>query len=420
MHDLNLFLEKNLKKIILVLFIINVMVSFSSVLLTLRCDGVFSQKCLYEKLIPLNSDFYWNYNTIKHVAQYGSFPKASLTGPALAEGAKMYEMWHSPLYYYLAAPVILLANILGISDILLLTIFSIIITILTSLMFLLIADHISRYLKNKLFVLYSFTLFIFLPTHLFFSVSINDDVLFYFFALFSSFIYLKFMEKKTLKNAIFFGLIIGLTLLSKTSGLLFIVSIFFYVLLLQLKREYKERTLILISFLVSILIGVYPLIRNYILFGDFFFVGVYRAHRSILKSIIHLIRAYWGGIFGGLEGADIFVALIALILMFTTFYGVLTYFKSQKDLNLDFIILVGVLNLLIGLNYICGVIELIKTGQCMGLGLQNRYFIFMNPVIAIFSSIALIKFNKKNLYILGFLLFTSLLFSLDFLFAFVS
>jgi len=160
------------------------------------------------------------------------------------------------------------------------------------------------------------------------------------------------MEEKTLKSAVYFGLILGLSLLSKISTLLILLTIVFYAIILHLKKKYKERTLILISFFIGFLTGCYPLIRNYFLFGKLFFIDVYRIPENAVRLIIGLIRSYWGGIFGGLNGIEFFLGLFALIFMIMTFYGIFLYFKS-KDFNLDFIILVGALNLLLGLNYIC-------------------------------------------------------------------
>jgi len=88
MSKFNLFLKNNLNKIIIILLIINIAGSLFSLLMASRCEGSFSQSCLLEKNKLLNSDFNWNYNTIKYIVDNGgSFPKESTTG------VRMLAMW---------------------------------------------------------------------------------------------------------------------------------------------------------------------------------------------------------------------------------------------------------------------------------------------------------------------------------------
>jgi len=418
MPDLNGFLRDNMNKAVILLFSFYFIIAFLSVLFASNCNGTISNSCLLNKTIALNSDVYWNYNTIRHVAAHGSFPRE--VAEEAFGGVVMDSMWHSPFYYYLTAPLLLIADALHISDILLLIMFSILLGFLTGFIFFLIAKRISKYLKNQTFSLYALILFLFLPMNLFFTIAVNDDVLFYFFAIFSFYMYLKFAEEKTLKNAILFGVITGLALFSKMNALLLLLSIVCYSGILYLIKRYREGTLLLISFFTALIVGSYPLIRNYILFGEIFWVGCSTRHpMRIISFIQRLTRAYWGGVFGGLKGIDIFIALIAVALIIATIFGIFLYLKS-KDSRLHLLMLVGLFNILISAHYICEVFYFIRTGTCMGLGLQNRYLVLLNPIIALFSSIVLIRFNKKTLYILLFILLSALFFSLDFIFAFIS
>ncbi|MBI2105592.1 hypothetical protein HYT56_02010 [Candidatus Woesearchaeota archaeon] len=428
MSSLEKFLEEHFKLVIFFILAIAFIVSLLGIVIATNCNLNDAEKCMLSKeyLMP---DFYWHYNTIRYVASYGEFPVVVMedcdAGPAgdiiIDEGeCDPKDMYHSPLYYFTAAGIYKLINIFNINNLIALHISSIFIILITNVLFLLLSTEISKiYNLRKKFIVASLAIFSFLPVHLFHSVMIHDGVLFYPFLIATIYMFIKFSNQPSLKYSIFLGIFIGLSLLSFLAGLMsFIVVGLFLTFYLMQKKYYKSK-LLSMSLIIGTVIGIYPIIRNIILYKNPIgpFLSDFVIHNTDISRFPFYFGAFWGGIYGGLNILFIPLALITLALTGLTIYGIVKYYQNNKGLN--FMILIGLVTLFFLFQMTCNIFTLLKTGSCIGTFGHGKYLVSLNPIIAIFSSMVLINLKCFKKIVLPLVFLVSILFAVDFIFAFI-
>lgn len=411
---------KNFFKVLAILIV----VYLSAFLLSLRCDGNFSSSCLLERQAAIGSDFYWNYNTIKYVASHWVMPvevdakaDGGIDGSVIRNEGRI--MWHAPLYYYLAALLVLFGRLLTINEIVILVFLSVLIMLATNVLFFLFVRRVS-YSFDKLrtserFVNYSTLIFAFLPMNLYLSFFVNNDPLFYLFLIFSLLLFHRLWENKTYKSAILFGLFLGIGFLSRIAIIIVLIALFVYAVSLHFRKKYLERNLMLIPLLISTLMGSYTLIRNFLVFGRVLGDAILPL-QQILTIFPRVLAAFWGGIYGNLSQISALVLISAIFLSLSAFYGVVLYLKGRKDYSLSLVLLVGVINLILLVHFVCNFSLVFRDLSCMGSDAQSRLILSLNPLIAIFSGLALASLRRNFLRLV---FIVSMLFSIDFLFAFL-
>lgn len=428
---------KNFNKIIMLILSINFLLSLYSVFLLSRCDLGSTYDCLLSKE-GFFADFYYHYNTLKYTGVHGIFPSIEIPNDVDGgfDGASIYGkdnriIYHAPIYYYLSGFVYVLAKSININDLLALHIFSIVIFLFTNILFFFLVRKISKYFsKNgQKFIIYSLVIFIVLPTPLHASLAIQSDGLFYLSVIASFLVYLHFLENKTAKNALFLGLIVGLSLLTRLVGIIVLFALLFYIVKLHFEKKRESRNLVCFSFVIAFILGLIPFVRNYILtgyiYGDMLARGV-ALHNlpKLLYKVYTCTSAFWAGIAGGLPHLKPLLFLISILLTSLALIGLVLYFKEmRKKVDLDFIILTYIFTAIFLVAYMCSPIIFLKTGLCYGRGIQNRYVLSLAPMIPLFSAIALIKIQDKKPYlkyfIYIFLSLACLVFIVDFISALI-
>lgn len=417
-----------LNKWITIIIILSFFTSLFATFLATQCDKRVPEECLIEKELFIMPEIYWHYNIIKYVANYGYTPKmvykegdAGPKGDLIKEDG-MKTAYHSPGYYYLGALIFLFAKKFNISPIISLQVFASVIMLLTNIVFFLFVKKISKYvIRKKQFIIYSTALFAFLPIHLYISLFIHDSILFYFSFIVSLYMYIIFMENKNIKNAIFFGGIVGVSLLIGQTGLMTILTVLIFLLYFCIKKEYKTSKLLFTSLIISLIIGIYPFIRNYIYYGHPLDQTFNIKYASSLTHLLNYFPSFWSGVYGGNENLRIFIGIIAILLTLTTIYGIFRYKNLFKKINLNFIILIGVLTILALIHLSCNFFNIISF-KCIGVFGHAKYLISLEPIIVIFSSLVFVNFENKGYFkfIIPLLIFIiCLLFSIDFIYAFV-
>lgn len=402
----------------IIIISVSFLVSLCGIFLFPYCNGS-PFDCIISRE-NLLSDFYWHYNTIKDVAETGILPAKVEISPGVTR-----PVWHGPLYYYLSAGVYLFAQVINLNDIILLHIFSAVITLFTNFIFFLLLKKLSKYFKSKYFMIYSLSFFVFLPTALHLSLFIHPVVLFYFFFIISFYAYVRFIEEKNIKNAVILGILAGLGMLASLNAIIIPITIFVFLVIKHFKREYQERNLILISFCIPVLLSLFSLMRNYLLFNNFFGdMHTSPYHKTLIKMITHTFTAFWGGIFGGIKLLYFPIGFIALTISLSAILGIVYFYykKRQQDTGLYFLMLINLINTVIFINWGCGIVNFIKTLGCVGEGIQNKYLAPFIPLIAIFSTMCLLKLQEKKYLkkiIWVFISVSCILFVIDFIWALV-
>ena len=409
-------LKSYFKVAVIVIILFSIFVSIMSLsLFKYGCDN----DCVLMKEEMVMPDFSWNYNTVKAVAATGIFPKE--VEYVQMGKSWLWPMWHSPLYYYLSANIYHLALLTGSDPILLLHLFSILIISATNIAFY----SFLKVLASKLglgreFILYGLMLFVFLPTHLFVSLIVVGDPLFYFFMVLSLYMFLVFLGRFSLISALSLGSVLGLALLSSLGAVMLFIASSMILAIFLLKREWKHVILLMISLLTGSLIGIYPIIRNLLTFGTLYRLGD-DLYPTKLRLLWRPFTAFWGGIFGGYDSIYYLVVLAVVLLTLLTLSGLLLSFRNKW---LYFLLAIVIVNIVLGVQWNCNFLYLIQNSTCMvGVASMNRYFIGLEPAIAVYSSIAIMYLGNKSLLIRRlspyFVIASALLFAIDFIAAFV-
>lgn len=407
-------------KVIILILVINLLILLASIFISGFYNNNFSINHFEEKSAFLLSDTYRNIKAIEFVSKNGKFPNI---------GQLEYVPPHPPVYYFLSAPVVLFANLTNQNVMLMLEIFSITIMFLSTLIFLMTLKRIKRHFKNKNFIIYAIILFCFLPATLASSRLMTPDVLFFLLLNLSLYFYVKLIETKSKYYALFLGIIMGLAFWTWFSVIPLLVSLFIYIIILHFFKRYKERNLLLSSFIIAVLMGIYPLINAFRLFGSnligniTYAPAVMHQGTNIFLILKNILFGYWGGVYGGIRDLRIIRGIFILLLGLYFLNGILKSFKNYNYKTFyNFITIFLIIFILFSLHHNCDIPKFLLTKGCFGWGTQARYLIPLNPLIAIFSSIGLINLENKNkkFKVLNylFMFIISFLFIIDFLVAF--
>lgn len=422
----------NKNSIVFFLLILGFVIPLIGLLFTSVCDKTSVNECLMDSRYVF-SDFFYQYNTIRYIYYHGTFPTQLIISDLGGEdGTKSDGIWrsiyHAPLYYYFGALVFLIAKSINVSDLFLLYFASLIIFFFINIFFFLNVKNFSKQIFKKVdnkFVIYSLIIFLFLPVHLHLSTGIQTDIALYLFYMIALFYYFKVLEHKELKYSVILGVILGISLLARIASLIFIGGFVLYVVYLHLKKEKKLRNRLFISLLIAIGVGAYPFIRNIVLFknpvGDMRYELAMRIHKNIFYTLFRVFKAYWGGMFGGNDHIKLVLSLFILFLCLLIVFGLILYFKKYKNNYVNILLMIGLSTFIISFLFMCKVSYFLQYGICQGDTVQDRYLAPLNPLVAVFASIALVKIRgsikNKILKILPdiFVCILALLFIIDFL-----
>lgn len=365
-----------MKKIIIGILVASLLVSLYGVYL-------FSLNDKYIELLP---DFHRNYNTVKFVSENWFMPEEIEFIPG---SEKKGVMDHQPLYYFLSGG--LLKIIGGGNDIIILQIFSVLTIFLTNIVFYL---FLKETFKEEKIQIYGLSLFSFFPLHLYVSMFISPDPLFYLLFILCLYFFVKLKKEKNIENALIFGFLLGLVLLTRVYGIILIASLIVYILFLHFKKN-KEKNLFLIGLIVGSVVGAYGILRNYFIFGKLL-ASIPEPVKSDINTFIRLFNSFWSGVYGGLGSIKIFIIFLVIILLFIFIYNLIRYFKlmNKKD-HLLFLSIVCFLTLIQAINLTCNFTGLIQNLECAGDAAQNRYLIPFEPFLAIIIGFGLFNLNRK-------------------------
>ena len=379
-----------------------------SLLISLYGIYLFSINDKYIELLP---DFYRNINTVNFVSEKGYIPREIEFIPGSSEKGIMD---HQPLYYYFTSLLLKLTK--DLNKVIVLQLFSTLMIFLTNIVFYLLLKKLFREEKIQI---YSLALFSFFPLHLYISMFIGPDPLFY--LLFISFLYFFVVtkEKKEMKNALILGVFLGLVLLTRVYGVILATTLFLYILYLHFKKN-RERNLFLISLIFGLFIGAYGILRNYFIFGSLL-ASIPAPIPSDINTFIRLFNSFWSGVYGGLENIKILIGICVIILLILFFVN---FIKNFKILNRnDLFLLLGVicfLTLMQVFNLQCNFLEFIQNFRCEGDAGQNRYLIPFEAFFVIGMGFGLSKLGNRKIfkYLIPVYVFVSCsLFAVDFIYA---
>ncbi len=154
-----------------------------------------------------------------------------------------------------------------------------VLALIYSMILVFIIYNIVKQLKLKeRYIIYTMLITAFHPTLIIFSGSINNDNLCLLLIMWSILRLIKWYKKSDIKNTIFLALTTGLAVMTKTNGAILSIPII-YTFLLKLYREIKKSTnkintikkyisMLLIFAIISLPIGLWYHVRNYILFNQ--------------------------------------------------------------------------------------------------------------------------------------------------------
>ena len=214
------------------------------------------------------------------------------------------------------------------------------------------------------------------------------SLIFYFF--------IRFAVNKNKKNAIIFGVFAGLGLLSRLSAIAIFIALAIYIIFKYFNRKYNEAKLLSYSLLTAIVIGGGVLIRNKILFDSpFGDITSYFKERELFSGLAHLARGFWGGVYGGEEKIFFLVGLASITLIITTLVGIKKFYNNSDKINLNFLLLVPLVQFGLTVLLGCDPVYLIKNGVCFGTQSAGRYFIPLDPIIAISSGLVFSQIKKR-------------------------
>src|SRR3989344_6716105 len=119
-----------MNKTIIIIIMLGFLVPLTAIALTANCEKNSISECLLEKQ-DLMPDFYWHYNIIKYLTNYGDLPEKVLNGcDGGPNGDILIEdksldcftkiTFHAPLYYYLSSLVLMFSRFLDLNEILML------------------------------------------------------------------------------------------------------------------------------------------------------------------------------------------------------------------------------------------------------------------------------------------------------------
>lgn len=388
----------HLNKIITITLLLGFITPLFTLVFISYCDEGNITDCLL-RIEPLMPDFYWHYNIIKYVAAHGLLPEQVITHKdggydGISADGEMKPAFHGPTYYYLAAGIFILSKNLGFNSLLSLHLLSLVLMLTANFILYLLFKKISKHVKyKKQFIIFSVSLSVFLPLHLYIGVSIHNQSLFYLFMVLSFYLYANFLEEKCLKRAISLGIALGLSLLTSIGGLLLIAILaghYFYDLLIS---KTKKNSLLLISLIAGIIIGAYAPIRNYLLFNDVIWGGINNFGERSFLVILRAVRSYFGGIYGGYDLFSPLIWFISILIIIVGIYGVIKSKLWNKEYS--FIWGVGLLTLLFGINTVCNIFYIshfLNNFSCFGANLiHGRYFLAAGPMLILFFSLGFIN-----------------------------
>ena len=216
---------KNKQFIVLSIIVISFIISLFAILLSIQYDKIYSDDNFSVNkfftsgsfTLPHLPDFARNYQYIDYIASNFSLPK-EVTVQVL-DREKIQPFWHSPLYYCLAASLLTIAKFLNINELLALQIFSAFLIMLTNICFYFLLRKLT---KNEKLRIYALALFCFLPTHLFISLFIGSDPLYYLFLILSIYCLVKFNINPSKKNAVLLGIALAFALFSRIAAVILI------------------------------------------------------------------------------------------------------------------------------------------------------------------------------------------------------
>lgn len=409
--------------IVILIIAFNFMILLGSIFLSGAENGNFSVDRFESTSAIYLSDIVRNINIFEFLVENGRYPGVGEIEPNMPA--------HPPFYYFLLAPVVAFSKLINQNVMLMLEISAILIFSIASVIFWRILKKLNKHIKKDNFVIYSFIIFIFLPTTLASSRLVTPDVLF--FLLFNIFLYffIKLIEDKLKIYALIVGISLGIAFWTWFSVIPLLIALFIFIFVLHLLGKYKERNLLSLSLVIGIAIGGYSLIRNFIVYGsDLVGNATYSAiaqHNGTSISIVllRMLGGYWGGIYGGIEELKGLMIIFIIILNLFFIYGIINAFKIESYYLKNFIffsVIFFVIFSIFGIHHNCDLFKFLFNGGCYGWGTQGRYLIPLNPILGIFASIGLVSLEKinKKFIILNYLfvILISVLFIIDFLIAF--
>jgi 4-amino-4-deoxy-L-arabinose transferase-like glycosyltransferase len=392
---------RQMKKEIIGILLVSLLISLSGVYL-------FSQNEKYVELLP---DYVRNLNTVKYVTENGIMPKEIENR---LDGSTKGIMDHRPTYYYLSAGLIKITG--DLDETIVLQIFSVFIIFLTNILFYL---FLRKVFNKKKQIIYTLALFCFLPLHLFISMIIGPDPLFYLTFILSLYLFVVLKERKDFRSAVIFGLSVGLVLLTRVYGIILIAGLFIYTLY-EYGRKSEERRLFLISSIVGGVFGSYGIFRNILVFGKFL-PSVPDPISSNVHTFIRLFGGFWSGLYNGASSLRLLLIICVAILVLAFVIGFFKYYRTlnKKD-HLLFLGIICSLFFLQAINLTCNFTGLINGNGCAGDAAQNRYLIPFEPFLAIFIGFGFYNLGNRKLFkylIPIFVIMCLSVFSLDFIYA---
>ena len=358
----------------------------------MTCGGQVSLSCLEATLSLVSPDFLWNFEAVRFTAEQGVLPEAVPHYDPFHGGASLRQMWHAPGYYYLAAGLGRVAGILGVPLLVSTALVSVLMIGLAKLFFLLLLRELGFRGQSAGDAA---LLFFFLPTHLYYTLFINGDPVFYFFLVASAWVFLRLITSGSWFEGTLLGLLLGAALLSHLSALLLIATYASYGGFRILQKAYREGGGVLLASLLGLLVGSYPLVKNLLKFGSL--LGDTIPSPQTPWIIVRTFGAFWGGVFGGAPLLNPAIVIFSLLLTGLAIFGIFLWWKNEDRRPLLFLSLLALMVTLMMVVFVCNPEPSLHEGSCIGKDVHARFLIPFELLLAIFPAYAARRIQQQSL-----------------------
>jgi 4-amino-4-deoxy-L-arabinose transferase-like glycosyltransferase len=224
-----------------------------------------------------------HFKYVKYLAENGSFPvQISRTDDPTND----WEYYQPPLYYLSAIPFYLLSQNLSSQEAIAVRVIRSFSVLLWGITVLFTFKFIERMSVDDYFIkLFVMSMVSLLPTYAFLSSTINNDNLLT--AIGSIILYLGVLQKLSLRNSIFIGLLLGLALLTKLTAVVYIAFIMLMWLIRLITKMYNWSAIhhFVLTMMLALIIWTPWAWRNWSVYGS--------ATAEEIANVVH----YWESIF---------------------------------------------------------------------------------------------------------------------------
>jgi hypothetical protein len=337
---------------------------------------------------------------VQYLAQHASLPVQQSETNAPTND---WEYYQPPIYYALTAPIYWLVDQVSNGNVYLivraLRLFSIALWCLNAWIALLILRKLR--VTDPFLLIFVIGLVSLLPTYVFLSASVNNDNLL--ITVSGVLVLMLVRGLDSTRTSLAFGALVGISLLIKLTGIVFLVAALAYLLIQLLKHLLSMRVAILRGLLVTLpTVALFAPwgIRNLILYGDITGESVANVPAQWSSLLDALVRTYLlaGDTFWSAYGSDYqirFLPIIGIIVAYLSIFGYLFLLVyKRKYLKETFLHTNNSSLLVMFLALLIQTLLVFRFGLLYGQG-QGRFFYPLLIPLALLIAIGLAALSER-------------------------